>query len=84
MPDKGNDQYYGSKCAVPTAREILTEVLPYLGKSPEYNEQELKNLDVKVPLLKGASIDDAIKTLDGMGVKYEKIGNGIEVVEERL
>ena len=82
MPDKNGDLYYGSKCAVPTAREILTEVLPYLGKIPEYNEQELKNLDVKVPLLKGASIDDAIKTLDGMGVKYEKIGNGIEVVDQ--
>ena len=82
MPDKKGDLYYGSKCAVPTAREILTEVLPYLGKSPEYNEQELKNLDVKVPLLKGASIDDAVKTLDGMGVKYEKIGNGIEVVDQ--
>lgn len=82
MPDKNGDLYYGSKCAVPTAREILTEVLPYLGKSPEYNEQELKNLDVKVPLLKGASIDDAIKTLEGMGVKYEKIGNGIEVVDQ--
>ncbi len=82
MPDKEGDLYYGSKCAVPTAREILTEVLPYLGKSPEYNEQELKNLDVKVPLLKGASIDDAVKTLDGMGVKYEKIGNGIEVVDQ--
>lgn len=82
MPSKNNDGYYGSKCAVPTARDILTDVLPYLGKSPEYNEQELKNLDVKVPLLKGATIDDAIKTLDGMGVKYEKIGNGIEVVEQ--
>ena len=82
MPDKENDGYYGSKCAVPTARDILTEVLPYLGKSPEYNEQELKNLDIKVPLLKGASIDDAIKTLDGMGVRYEKIGNGIEVVDQ--
>ncbi|SFW43137.1 penicillin-binding transpeptidase domain-containing protein [Ruminococcus flavefaciens] len=82
MPDKSGDGYYGSKCAVPTARNILTEVLPYLGKSPEYNEQELKNLDVKVPLLKGASIDEAIKTLDGMGVKYEKIGNGIEVVDQ--
>lgn len=82
MPDKQNQQYYGSKCAVPCAQEILTDVLRYLDKSPEYDENELKNLDKKVPLLKGASIDDAIKTIEDMGVRYEKIGNGIEVVEQ--
>lgn len=85
MPDKANNQYYGSKCAVPCAQDILTDVLRYLDKSPEYDETELKNLNVKVPLLKGASIDDAIKTIQGLGggtVKYEKIGNGIEVVEQ--
>ena len=82
MPDKENNQYYGSKCAVPCAQDILTDVLRYLDKSPEYDENELKNLNVKVPLLKGASVDDAIKTIDGLGVKYEKIGSGIEVVEQ--
>jgi len=85
MPNKSNDAYYGSKVAVPVAEEILTEVLPYLGKSPEYNEQELKNLDIKVPLVKGATIDDAVKTIESAGVLHDNIiviGNGIEVVEQ--
>lgn len=81
MPDKENERYYGSVVAVPTARDILTDVLPYLGISPEYTDEELKNLDVKVPLLEG-SLDDAKSTLDGMGVQYEVIGNGIEVVAQ--
>ena len=78
MPDKTNNGYYGSIVAVPTARDILTDVLPYLGISPEYSDDELQNLDVKIPLLEG-SLDDAKKTLEGLGMKYEVIGNGIEV-----
>lgn len=81
MPDKSNERYYGSVVAVPTARDILNDVLPYLGISPRYTVEELANLDVKVPLLEG-SLDNAKKTLDGMGVNYEVIGNGIEVVAQ--
>lgn len=81
MPSKENDRYYGSVVAVPTARDILTDVLPYLGISPEYTDEELKNLDIKVPLLEG-SLDNAKKTLEGYGVNYEVIGNGIEVVAQ--
>lgn len=85
MPDNGPDRYYGSAVAVPCAKEILTDVLKYLDKSPEYNEQELENLDIKVPLVKGASIDEAKKTLQDAGVPEENIiinGSGIEVVEQ--
>ena len=82
MPYNGPGQYYGSSVAKPCAAEILNELLPYLGMSPEYNEEELKNLDIRVPQLTGASIDDAIKTLDELGIRHEEIGNGIEVVEQ--
>lgn len=73
--------YYGSVVAVPTARHIFEEVLPYLGYYPEYTDEEVENLDVKIPLLEG-SIDDAKATLEGLGVNYEVIGNGIEVVAQ--
>lgn len=81
MPDKTDERYYGSVVAVPTARDILTDVLPYMGISPEYTDEELENLDVKVPLLEG-TLDDAKATLDGLGINYEIIGNGIEVVAQ--
>ena len=73
--------YYGSQVAVPTARHILEDILPYLGYYPEYTDDEVENLDVKIPLLEG-SINDATATLDGLGVNYEVIGNGIEVVAQ--
>ena len=80
MPDK-SIAYYGSQVAVPTARDILTDVLPYLGISPVYSDDELENLDVKIPILEG-SIDEAKATLDGLGMTYEVIGSGIEVVAQ--
>ncbi len=81
MPDKTGERYYGSVVAVPTARDILTDVLPQLGFYPEYTEDEVRNLDIKVPLLEG-SIDEAKATLDALGVTYEIIGSGIEVVKQ--
>lgn len=81
MPAKENESYYGSVVAVPTARNILTDVLPYLGFNPQYTDEEIANLDVKIPLLEG-SLDDAKKTLDNLGVYYEIIGSGIEVVAQ--
>lgn len=81
MPDKTGDNYYGSKVAVPTAQDIMEEVLQYMHFSPEYTEEELRDLDIKVPLLEG-SIDEAEATLKSLGLKYEKIGNGIDVVSQ--
>lgn len=83
MPDYKNNggNYYGSQIAVPAAREILADVLPYLGISPEYTDEELAELDIKVPLLEG-SLDDAKATLDGLGANYEIIGSGSVVVEQ--
>ena len=80
MPDK-EIGYYGSQVAVPTARDILTDVLPYMGISPEYSAEELENLDVKVPLLEG-SLEEAQQTLAGLGIEAKPIGNGSTVVAQ--
>lgn len=73
--------YYGSVVAVPTARHIFEDVLPYLGYYPQYTDEEVEELDIKIPLLEG-SISNAKTTLEGLGVNYEIIGNGIEVVAQ--
>ena len=52
-----------------------------MNMSPEYSEDELRDLDVKIPLLEG-SLDDATATLDSLELKYEKIGNGIDVLSQ--
>lgn len=82
-PDYANNGgfYYGSQIAVPTARDILTSVLPYLGISPEYTEEELAELDIKVPLLEG-DIEAAKATLADLGANVEVVGEGMTVVAQ--
>ena len=83
LADKPNKEigYYGSQVAVPTARDILTDVLPYLGFYPEYTDDEIENLDVKIPLLEG-SLTDAIETLAGLGMNYQVVGSGTSIVAQ--
>lgn len=83
MPDRVNNggYYYGSQVAVPTARDILTDVLPYLNINPEYTKEELAELDIKVPLLEG-DLEAAKATLDNMGANYEVVGEGSKVVAQ--
>lgn len=66
---------------MPTARNILTEVLPYMGFSPEYSEDEVENLDITLPLLEG-KLENATKTLDDLGLDYIVLGDGDEVVSQ--
>ena len=80
MPDV-NIGYYGAQVAVPTARDILTDVLPYLGYSPEYTDEEQENLDITVPLLEG-SITAARETIEALGGNVKVIGNGPTVVAQ--
>jgi stage V sporulation protein D (sporulation-specific penicillin-binding protein) len=84
MADMPNKEigYYGSTVAVPTARDILTDVLDYMGIYPEYTDEEVENLDVKVPLLEGGTLDAARETLDSLGVEYHVVGEGTEIVEQ--
>jgi len=80
MPDVSKG-YYGAQVAVPTARDILTDVLPYLGYSPEYTDEEQENLDIKVPLLEG-SITAAKEQIESLGGNVKVIGNGPTVVAQ--
>ena len=73
-------EYYGSVVAVPYARKILEEALPYLGYYPEYTEEELATLDVTTPLLVNKAVIDAQATLADLGLEAEIVGYGERVV----
>lgn len=74
--------YYGSVVAVPYARKILEEVLPYLGYYPEYTDEEIENMDKTVPALESKTISAAKQTLDDMSLNYEVIGSGTTVASQ--
>ncbi|HHX57758.1 MAG TPA: PASTA domain-containing protein, partial [Clostridiales bacterium] len=75
-------EYYGSIVAVPAARKILEEALPYLGYYPEYSEEEIATLDVTIPSLEKKAVADAQITLSELGLEAEIVGNGGTVVAQ--
>ncbi len=74
--------YYGSRVVTPYARNVMTEVLPYLGFYPEYTSEEAEELHVSVPLVQDATLASAEATLEQLGLTYEVIGEGDTVLEQ--
>lgn len=75
-------EYYGSVVAVPYARAILTEALPYLGFYPEYTDDEIATLDVSVPDFTNKIIENATATIEDLKLNYEVIGDGERVLRQ--
>ena len=44
----------------------MEEILPYMGFYPEYTDEEAKEMNVAVPLLQDATIENAQATLEQM------------------
>lgn len=74
--------YYGSVVAVPYARKILEDILPYLGYYPEYSSDELETLDVTVPSVEDTTLYNAQSTLESLGLQYQVVGHGDMVVSQ--
>lgn len=76
------DKYYGSQVAAPICVNVFSEILPYLGLFPEYTEDELENMQVSVPNIEYADIENATKTLESLGLKVKVEGDGKSVVKQ--
>ena len=67
-------------------KELLNNILPYLGVETNYTEEELVLDEVKkitVPLVEGLSLNEAKNTLYKTGISYEIKGNG-DTVENQF
>ncbi len=74
--------YYGSTVVVPYAREVMEEILPYMGYYPEYDDEEYASASVSVPLVQDADLASAEATLTDLGLTYEVVGSGSTVVSQ--
>ncbi len=77
-----NGLYYGSAVAAPVVVEALTNILPYLGYYAEYTEEDLEDMDVSVPYIRGSTVGQATATLEALGLEIEVIGEGDTVVRQ--
>ena len=80
--DEPQGVYYGGTVAGPVMKELLYNILPYLGVQPQYNEEELEMDEVKkaeVPSLIGLTVQEAKGELQKLELSYDIKGEGEEV-----
>lgn len=80
-PDK-DINYYGSAVAGPCFRNIMSEVLPYLGIERIYSEEEKSQVDVYTDTYTGLSTVDAEREVKADGLKPEIVGDGDTVIAQ--
>lgn len=77
------DNYYGSAVAAPTFRNIMNDVLPYLGVERKYNDEELAKLDIKnTPDVTGKALSEAQNAIQQEGLQYKVVGSGESVLSQ--
>ena len=70
--------YYisGGQMGAPTVRDVLADILPYLGIEPAYSQEEAETADVSVPDLSGMTAEDAGAALKEKNLTYRAQGTG--------
>ncbi len=70
---------YGGTTAAPFARQIIEDTLNYLGYEKPGAAQEQR---VEIPDFQGWTLDEAVKRLRSLGLKYETDGVGATVTAQ--
>jgi stage V sporulation protein D (sporulation-specific penicillin-binding protein) len=73
--DEPQGVYYGGQVAGPVMKEMLENILPYLGVKPEYNEDELA-MDGVAPIEVGNYVGMEAKSVRE---ELEKLGVGADI-----
>ncbi|MBE6764288.1 MAG: PASTA domain-containing protein [Ruminococcaceae bacterium] len=74
--------HMGGTIAAPVARNVLKEVLPYLGVETIYSADDVKLIDTLTPNVVQRTRDEAKAELSAKGLKMRIIGNGDTVVSQ--
>lgn len=83
--DEPQGVYYGGTVAGPVMKELMDNILPYLGVEPVYTEEELKNLEipeVEVPELTGKTVEEARKILQELELEIDIKGEGESIISQ--
>lgn len=73
----------GGNMVAPTASVVMSDILPYLGFAPQYNEEELAAADCTVPYVVGLNEAEAAAKLREYGYEsYRVVGDGDVVTDQ--
>ncbi len=82
LDEPHGDAYYGGTIAAPVGGQIFSEILPYLGFEPQYSQEELDKMAVKIPSVTGQTVEFAKKAIKEKDLKYKIIGDGDTVIKQ--
>lgn len=76
--------YYisGGQMGAPTVRDVLADMLPYLGVEPSYSEEEAVTADVSMPELLGYTLAEARDLLQSKNLTCRTVGTGETVTDQ--
>lgn len=74
--------YYASVIAAPYGGKILADVLPYLGYEPQYSDEQLATMAIKVPDVVGDKVSVAKNSITKSNLSYKIVGDGENVVKQ--
>ena len=83
--DEPKGTYYGGVIAGPVMHEILSNALPYLGITPDYSEEELKDETLQksvVPDFRNLSVKEAKKMAGEAKVEVTIQGEGESIISQ--
>ncbi len=73
---------YGGTLVAPFVGKISEEILPYLGVTPQYTEEEAESLSTTTPDVMGKSLSEAKSAIAEAGLTARVIGEGDSVVRQ--
>ena len=73
---------FGGTLCAPMVGKMFDEILPYLGVTEQFTEEEAENADIATPNVVGNSVEDAKKTITALGLNAKVIGDGNTVVRQ--
>ena len=74
------DDPYGSTIAAPIVKNMLADILPYLGMEPQLDVDE--DTSVEVPYLTDVMLEEAQSQLIDLGLKARIVGDGDSVLKQ--
>ena len=72
----------GGAIAAPVVARIMEEVLPYIGVTSVYADDESDRREVSVPSVVGQTEEQAASTLEQAGFDYRVVGDGDTVTDQ--
>lgn len=74
------DDPYGSTIAAPIVKNMLADILPYMGMEPQVDVD--KDTSVEVPYLTDVMLEEAQSQLIDLGLKARIVGDGDSVLKQ--